>query len=104
MFLFVIYFFGKIMVCYFVIGYKEFQIEEFLEDLNFSLVLLIDWIIISGNILFLVDMLIAFLEKMNRDDVVEIIEKVNGRFSVINVQQGENNLIIYLYYSLEMKD
>lgn len=51
-----------------------------MEDLNFSLVLLIDWIIISGNILFLVDMLIVFLEKMNRDDVVEIIEKVNGRF------------------------
>lgn len=67
------------MVCHFVIGHKESQIEEFLEDLNPSLALLTDWIITSGNTSLSVDMLIAFLEKMNRDDVVEIIEKANGR-------------------------
>lgn len=63
----------------FLIGHKESQIEEFLEDLNPSLALLTDWIITSGNTSLSVDMLIAFLEKMNRDDVVEIIEKANGR-------------------------
>lgn len=63
----------------FVTGHKESQIEEFLEDLNPSLALLTDWIITSGNTSLSVDMLIAFLEKMNRDDVVEIIEKANGR-------------------------
>lgn len=77
--LFVTHFSGKIMVCHFVIGHKESQIEEFLEDLNPSLALLTDWIITSGNTSLSVDMLIAFLEKMNRDDVVEIIEKANGR-------------------------
>lgn len=77
--LFVTHFSGKIMVCHFVTGHKESQIEEFLEDLNPSLALLTDWIITSGNTSLSVDMLIAFLEKMNRDDVVEIIEKANGR-------------------------
>lgn len=60
-----------------LMGHKESQIEEFLEDLNPSLALLTDWIITSGNTSLSVDMLIAFLEKMNRDDVVEIIEKAN---------------------------
>lgn len=77
--LFVTHFSGKITVCHFVTGHKESQIEEFLEDLNPSLALLTDWIITSGNTSLSVDMLIAFLEKMNRDDVVEIIEKANGR-------------------------
>lgn len=77
--LFVTHFSGKIMACHFVTGHKESQIEEFLEDLNPSLALLTDWIITSGNTSLSVDMLIAFLEKMNRDDVVEIIEKANGR-------------------------
>lgn len=77
--LFVTNFSGKIIVCHFVIGHKESQIEEFLEDLNPSLALLTDWIITSGNTSLSVDMLVAFLEKMNRDDVVEIIEKANGR-------------------------
>lgn len=77
--LFVTHFSGKTMVCLFVTGHKESQIEEFLEDLNPSLALLTDWIITSGNTSLSVDMLIAFLEKMNRDDVVEIIEKANGR-------------------------
>lgn len=77
--LFITYLSGKVMVCHFVTGHKESQIEEFLEDLNPSLALLTDWIITSGNTTLSVDMLIAFLEKMNRDDVVEIIEKANGR-------------------------
>ncbi|XP_056019782.1 uncharacterized protein LOC125669862 isoform X2 [Ostrea edulis] len=58
-------------------GYKESQIEKFLDDLNPGLALLTDWIITSGNTSLSVDMLITFLEKMNRDDVVEIIEKAN---------------------------
>jgi hypothetical protein len=62
-------------------GYKESQIEKFLDDLNPGLALLTDWIITSGNTSLSVDMLITFLEKMNRDDVVEIIEKANGRAS-----------------------
>lgn len=49
-----------------------------MEDLNPSLALLTDWIITSGNTSLSVDMLIAFLEKMNREDIVEIIEKANG--------------------------
>ena len=61
-----------------VTGHKESRIEEFLEDLNPSLALLTDWIITSGNTSLSVDMLIAFLEKMNREDIVEIIEKANG--------------------------
>ncbi|XP_061191926.1 uncharacterized protein LOC133200170 isoform X2 [Saccostrea echinata] len=60
-----------------LMGYKEPQIEKFLEDLNPGLALLTDWIISSGNTSLSVDMLITFLEKMNRDDVLEIIEKAN---------------------------
>ncbi|XP_078317592.1 uncharacterized protein LOC111120698 isoform X2 [Crassostrea virginica] len=60
-----------------LMGHKESRIEEFLEDLNPSLALLTDWIITSGNTSLSVDMLIAFLEKMNREDIVEIIEKAN---------------------------
>ena len=65
-----------------VTGHKESRIEEFLEDLNPSLALLTDWIITSGNTSLSVDMLIAFLEKMNREDIVEIIEKANGEWLV----------------------
>ncbi|XP_062568171.1 uncharacterized protein LOC134230388, partial [Saccostrea cucullata] len=59
------------------LGYKEAQIEKLLEDLNPGLALLTDWIITSGNTSLSVDMLITYLEKMNRDDVLEIMEKAN---------------------------
>ncbi|XP_053395544.1 uncharacterized protein LOC123523775 [Mercenaria mercenaria] len=57
------------------LGYKPNQINKFNDDLNPGLVLLTDWIISSGNTGLSVDMLTVYLEKIDRDDVVEIIQK-----------------------------
>lgn len=61
-----------------ILGYNENQIEKFTDDLNSSLALLADWIITSGNTTLSVDMLIGFLEKLDREDVVEIIQTAKG--------------------------
>ncbi|KAL4235659.1 hypothetical protein ACF0H5_004054 [Mactra antiquata] len=57
------------------LGYKQNQINKFNDDLNPSLMLLADWIISSGNTGLSVDMLTIYLEKLDRDDVVEVIKK-----------------------------
>lgn len=57
------------------LGYKQNQINKFNDDLNPGLVLLADWIISSGNTGLSVDALTVYLEKIDRDDVVEIIQK-----------------------------
>ncbi|KAK3089177.1 hypothetical protein FSP39_001494 [Pinctada imbricata] len=60
-----------------LMGYKEKQVEKFTDDLNPGLALLADWIITSGNTALSVDMLVTYLEKMDRDDIVEVILKEN---------------------------
>ena len=52
--------------------------NKFNDDLNPGLVLLTDWIISSGNTGLSVDMLTVYLEKIDRDDVVDIIQKAQG--------------------------
>ena len=58
-------------------GYKK-SLEKFADDLNPGLALITDWIINSGNTALSVDMMIACLEQMMRDDIVEIIQKARG--------------------------
>lgn len=60
-------------------GYKQNQLNTFNDDLNPGLALLADWIISSGNTGLSVDMLTVYLEKLDREDVVEIIQKAQGR-------------------------
>lgn len=57
------------------LGYKHNQRNKFSDDLNPSLVLLADWIISSGNTGLSLDMLTLYLEKLDREDVVDIIQK-----------------------------
>ncbi|XP_069126661.1 uncharacterized protein [Argopecten irradians] len=58
-----------------LMGYKEAKIEKITDDLNPGLALLADWILTSGNTALSVDMLVGYLEKMDRDDIVEIIQQ-----------------------------
>ena len=60
-------------------GYKQNQINHFNDDMNPALALLADWIITSGNTGLAVDMLCVYLEKLDREDVVEVIQKAQGR-------------------------
>ncbi|KAL3868445.1 hypothetical protein ACJMK2_041252 [Sinanodonta woodiana] len=57
------------------LGYKQNQINLFNDDYNPSLALLMDWIISSGNTCLAVDMLCVYLEKIEREDIVEVIQK-----------------------------
>ena len=46
--------------------------------------LIADWIVSSGNTSLSVDMLVMYLEQMNRDDIVEIIQKGQGECFILN--------------------
>ena len=60
-------------------GYKQNQMNHFNNDLNPALALLADWIISSGNTRLAVDMLSVYLEKLDREDVVDIIQRAQGQ-------------------------
>ena len=53
--------------------------NHFNNDLNPALALLADWIISSGNTRLAVDMLSVYLEKLDREDVVDIIQRAQGQ-------------------------
>jgi len=55
--------------------------EKFSCTLNPGLALLTDWIITSGNTALSIDLLISCLEQLNRDDIVEVVQKGQGIFS-----------------------
>ena len=59
-------------------GYKEEQIDMLMDNTNPSLALLADWIMAGGNTGLAVDMLIGYLETLDRDDVVEVITSARG--------------------------
>ena len=65
---------------YFVLGYKESQVETLMDDLNPALALLADWIISSGNTVLSVDMLLKYLDEMDRDDIIQIIHNAKGLY------------------------
>lgn len=59
------------------------MLEKFSCKMNPGLALLTDWILNSGNTALCVDLLISCLEQLNRDDIVELIQK--GQGAVITV-------------------
>ena len=62
------------------LGYKKNKIEKFNEDLNPGLALITDWIVSSGNTALSVDMMVTNLEQMQRDDIIEIIQRGQGQY------------------------
>ena len=56
--------------------------NRFNDDMNPALALLADWIITSGNTGLAVDMLCVYLEKLDREDVVEVIQKAQGGWGI----------------------
>ena len=64
-------------------GYTKAKLDKFNEDLNPSLAMVTDWIISSGNTPLSVDMMIGSLDLMQRDDIIEVIQKGRGKDSVI---------------------
>ena len=61
------------------LGYKKNKIDKFSDDLNPALALIADWIVSSGNTSLSVDMLVTYLEQMNRDDIVDVIHRGQGQ-------------------------
>lgn len=60
------------------IGYKRNKIESFNYDPNPGLALITDWIVSSGNTDLSVDIMIKCLEQLQRNDVIEVIQKGQG--------------------------
>ena len=63
---------------YMFVGYKRSMLEKLSCKLNPGLALLTDWIISSGNTALSIDLLISCLEQLNRDDIVDVIQKGKG--------------------------
>lgn len=68
---------------YLCLGYKRHKIDQLNYELNPGLSLLTDWIISSGNTALSVDLLISYLEQMDRFDIVEVVQKGQGLYSYI---------------------
>ena len=62
-----------------ILGYKERRIGQFAEESNPALQLLRDWIVSSGNTSFSIEMLTSCLDQMKREDLVDIIQKEQGK-------------------------
>ena len=68
--------------CYFSHSeYKKAKIDKLMDELNPGLTLMTDWIMSSGNTSLSMDILVTYLEQMQRYDIVEIIHKGQGRFA-----------------------
>ncbi|KAI0209852.1 hypothetical protein LSAT2_005446 [Lamellibrachia satsuma] len=80
----------------FNLGYTKAKLEKFNEDLNPSLAMVTDWIISSGNTPLSVDMLVSSLELMQRDDIVEVIQR--GRESEVEPAQ------VFISYQWDIQD
>ncbi|XP_052258332.1 uncharacterized protein LOC127863023 isoform X2 [Dreissena polymorpha] len=78
------------------LGYKQNQINLFNDDLNPGLALLADWIVAGGNTGLAVDALTVYLEKLDREDVVEIIQKAKDQ------EQGPAK--VFLSYQWDSQD
>ncbi|CAF1470691.1 unnamed protein product [Adineta ricciae] len=57
------------------LGYQQSVIDQFALSRNPSLQLITDWIVRSGNSSLAVDMLLATMKQIGRDDLVEIISR-----------------------------
>ena len=68
-------------------GYTKAKLEKFNDDLNPSLAMVTDWIISSGNTPLSVDMMIGSLDLMQRDDIIEVIQKGRGKDDITEVMQ-----------------
>ena len=70
-------------------GYTKAKLDKFNEDLNPSLAMVTDWIISSGNTPLSVDMMVGSLDLMQRDDIIEVIQKGRGEDEIIEfIQKG----------------
>ncbi|XP_038056276.1 uncharacterized protein LOC119728209 [Patiria miniata] len=57
------------------LGYKKAKIQKFQDELNPALVLILDWIQNSGNTALSLEMMVSYLEQMQREDVIDVIQK-----------------------------
>lgn len=53
--------------------------DKFNLNENPGLSLITDWIVTSGNTSLSVDLMITYLEQLQRDDIVEVIRKGQGQ-------------------------
>ncbi|KAL8574880.1 hypothetical protein ACOMHN_003440 [Nucella lapillus] len=58
-----------------LLGYKSTRIERLTEDINPALALLTDWVVSNGNTAMAVDLLTSYLQQLNREDILQVIER-----------------------------
>ncbi|XP_071952913.1 uncharacterized protein [Antedon mediterranea] len=61
-----------------MLGYKRVKVDNFSDEVNPAQELILDWIYSSGNTNLSVDMMLSYLEQMQREDVIEVIHKAEG--------------------------
>lgn len=59
-------------------GYHKEKIQDFEDDVNPALALIVDWIHRGGNNSACIDSFVQSLEHISRDDVADIIQKGRG--------------------------
>ena len=59
-------------------GYREHKLSEFDDCLDPGLALITDWMQISGNNGFSLDMLCAVLDSLARDDICAVLRNVSS--------------------------
>jgi len=57
------------------LGYRKQKIDKMTYNLNPALSLISDWIVSSGNTSLSIDLMISYLEQMQRDDIIDVIHK-----------------------------
>ena len=61
-------------------GYREHKLSEFDDCLDPGLALIVDWMQISGNNGFSLDMLCAVLDSLARDDICAVLRNVSSEW------------------------
>ena len=56
-----------------------------MDSQNAALAMLTDWIVSTGNTSVSVDLLLKFLEQINRDDIVDTILKEQGTLVLCDI-------------------
>ena len=80
-------------------GYRQHKLSEFDDSLDPALALITDWMQISGNNGFSLDMLSAVLDSLARDDICTVLRSVSSESACAGVT-GEGGLNGGLAYTV----
>ncbi|GAB6022413.1 hypothetical protein CHUAL_006530 [Chamberlinius hualienensis] len=77
------------------LGYRQSKIDEFGEDLNPGLALIVDWLFSSGNTYLSTEMLISCLKRMENHELAGMLTEM---------QDDSNEATVFISYQWEAQD